>query len=337
MSADSELVSKIVSNSSLKGSITRINNTGIEIWNHCLNSEFPISNKVYNNTTATCQIGTPHQGFTIITPVKHNNFNGKAKIIDPNGRLWAKFTYDKGEATGNCKLYYESGKLFYDGYMKDGYRNGRGTEYDESGEIMFDGFFINGLRNPLIRRNEEKRNYWNEVDDFGEVISICKRDIEGLYTGTCYFFQNGRISRISKWDHGLETELLHKFEGSNMISYRYGEETYKGEFKRITDFKYVRTDINKISILNLEIKRGGSVPSCCESFCYMVIRGILSIDCCIIITLAVLLTILSKKVSVTFIVCSVCCIYFSIFTCLCFWETGDCLIQGLVKKCLKRI
>ena len=226
MSADSELVSKIVSNSSLKGSITRINNTGIEIWNHCLNSEFPISNKVYNNKTATCQIGT-------------------------HGRLWAKFTYAKGEATGNCKLYYESGKLFYDGYMKDGYRNGRGTEYDESGEIMFDGFFINGLRNPLIRRNEEKRNYWNEVDDFGEVISICKRDIEGLYTGTCYFFQNGRISRISKWDHGLETELLHKFEGGKMISYRCGEETYKGEFKRISDFKYVRTGINKRIIVNL--------------------------------------------------------------------------------------
>ena len=79
------------------------------------------------------------------------------------------------------------------------------------------------------------------------------------------------------------------------------------------------------------------MPSCCESFCYMVIRGILSIDCCIIIILAVLLTILSKKGSVTFIVCLVCCIYFSMITCLYFWETGDCLIQGLVKKCLKRI
>ena len=135
--------------------------------------------------------------------------------------------------------------------MKDGYRSGRGTEYDESGEILFDGFFINGLRNPLIRANAERRNYWNEVDDFGEVISICQRDIEGLYTGTCLFFQNGRISRISKWNHGLESELLHKFEGGKMISYRCGEETYKGEFKRISDFKYVRTGINKRIIVNL--------------------------------------------------------------------------------------
>ena len=251
MSADSELVSKLISNSSIKGSITRINNTGIEIWNHCLYSEFPISNTVYNNKVTTCQIGPPHQGFAIITPIKNDNFNGKAKIIDPNGQLWVKFKYDKGEATGKCKLYYESGELFYDGYMKDGYRNGRGTEYDESGEIIFDGFFLNGMRNPLIQRNKEKRNYWNEVDDFGEVISISKRDNEGLYTGTCYFFQNGRISSISKWKHGLETELLHKFEGDTMISYLCCKENYKGEYKRISDFKYVRTGINNRIIVNL--------------------------------------------------------------------------------------
>ena len=225
--------------------------TGIEIWNHCLYSEFPINNTIYDKKVATSQIGAPHQGFTIIALVKHDNFNGEAKILDPNGQLWAKFKYKKGKATGKCKLYYESGELFYDGYMKDGYRNGRGTEYDESGEIIFDGFFINGLRNPLIRRNNEKFNYWNEVDDFGEVISICKRDNEGLYTGTCYFFKNGRISRISKWKHGLETELLHKFEGDKMISYLCGEERYRGTFKRISDFKYIRTGINGRIIVNL--------------------------------------------------------------------------------------
>lgn len=69
----------------------------------------------------------------------------------------------------------------------------------------------------------------------------------------------------------------------------------------------------------------------------MVIRGILSIDFCIIVILIVLITTILKESNVGyFIVCLFCCIYFSIFTCLCFWETGDCLIQGLVKKCLKR-
>ena len=240
MSTDNELISVIVSNSLNKESFTRTNNNGIEIWDHCLYSEFPISNTTYDDKIATCQIGAPHRGFSLTTFTDHNRFDGEAEIRDPNGQLWARYEYSQGEATGKCELYYESGDLFYDGYMKNGYRNGRGIEYDESGEIIFDGFFSNGLRNPLIRENGEKRNYWNEVDDFGELVSICRRDNEGLISGTCYFFNNGRIAKISKWKHGLEIQQLHTFNGNEMTSYRKDKVVYKGEFQRISDFKYVR-------------------------------------------------------------------------------------------------
>ena len=43
------------------------NEENTDIWNNCISSEFPIINVDMNEYEAICQIGSPHQGYTLKT------------------------------------------------------------------------------------------------------------------------------------------------------------------------------------------------------------------------------------------------------------------------------
>ena len=218
-----------------------------DIWNHCISSEFPIIGMDTEDEIATCEIGQPHFGFTMKTMIDDEEddediiLDGEAKIYDPSGQLCAKFYYEKGEATGECKLYYESGELYFNGYLENGYRSGRGLEYSEDGEVIFDGFYKNGKRNPKIQRNKKKRKYWDEIDDTGKILRVCKKNYKGLNYGTCYTFKNGNIQSISIWKDGIEMGIWYEFDGKTMRIYEYGRTVYAGRYKKISDFKYFAT------------------------------------------------------------------------------------------------
>ena len=212
------------------------------IWNNFIPSEFPILIMNIEDGVAICDIGKPHIGYTIKAPVVHDDIlDGEAQIYDPNGQLYAEFHYDRGEITGECKLYYESGELYFDGYFEKGYRSGRGIEYSKSGKKEFDGFYKNGRRNPKIERNKKHYRYWNEVDDSGKNLCICKKNYKGLNDGVCSFFENGKIYKISKWRDGEEVAIWYEFQGSDMVIYECGRIGYKGPYKRVTDFQYIPT------------------------------------------------------------------------------------------------
>ena len=219
-----------------------VNNNGyleMDIWKNSISSEFPIVHMKIDNKKATCMIGQPHLGFTIESFVINTRLNGKARILDQSGNIWAEYQYIEGRETGVCKLYYRSGKLFYYGYLINGFRNGKGTEYDETGKIIFDGFFKDGSRNPVFLRRWDHENYWNEVDDNGTLVSICQKDDLGQNYGICYFFNDGVINHISKWKNGKEAEMLYMFEGAIMVKYKKGKEKYRGKYMRKSDFEYI--------------------------------------------------------------------------------------------------
>ena len=214
----------------------------IDIWDNCISSEFPIINMDINDGIATCQIGQPHLGFTMIAMVDDDNtLDGEAKIYDPSGQLCANFYYEEGEETGECELYYDSGELYFDGYLEKGYRSGRGIEYSEYGEKLFDGFYKNGKRNLNIQRNKKKRKYWDEVDASGKIVRVCKKDYKGQNYGTCYTLNDGHIKTISIWKDGLEVGVWYEFEGNKMKIFEYGKTVYCGRYKKISDFKYFAT------------------------------------------------------------------------------------------------
>lgn len=249
MSKSIEIITVNIGDSEAKDESVERNSYGTDVWNNCISSEFPIIETKMEDGIATCEIGQPHLGYTLLAIVDmYYCLNGDAHIYNSNGQLCAELIFFEGEETGPCKLYYDSGELYFDGYLEKGYRNGRGIEYSKSGAIIFDGFYKDGRRNPKIRRNEKHRKYWNDIDDSGQISCICKKNYRGLNDGTCYFYEDGNIKSISKWKDGEEIETINKFDGDQMTTFRNGKLVYSGGYAKLTDFKYVPTAGRRMKI-----------------------------------------------------------------------------------------
>ena len=215
----------------------KVKKGGVNIWKNDISAEFPILSTVKNSNEAVCQIGFPHHGFKMVVELKNNELHGKAVITNLDGKVFAQFSYKNGNGNGKCQLYYESGSLFFSGYLINGYRDGLGIEYDESGDVMYNGFFTKGMRNYRILKNKEKEGYWNEICERATVLSICHKDKHGRNDGVCYFYKNSVIDHISRWEKGIEVELLHLFHGDIMESYKNGKLVYYGPFQQISDME----------------------------------------------------------------------------------------------------
>ena len=215
---------------------------GSEIWSWCISNQFPISEIISKSENMVIlSTGEPHQGYTIHTQMKDGKLHGNATIQSPENIIIAKFKYSEGNMTGPCELYYPSGILFFEGYLENGYRQGRGTEYNEQGRVIFDGFYEKGMKLNLYPFIFFGKGYWKEMDDENELRSVCQIDDKGKRYGICYFFEHGKISRVSKWQDGNEIKLLKEFTDDNtMIEYENGVIVYEGEFLNSLKENYPR-------------------------------------------------------------------------------------------------
>ena len=136
-------------------------------------------------------------------------------------------------------MYYRSGEIYFSGFLLEGYRNGPGVEYRKDGSVIYEGFYKNGRRAPNIKQRSDGSNYWDEKNKYGEMVSMFQIDDIGLYHGICYIYFNGEISKISRWEHGKEMEILKKFDGLTMQMYENGKETFSGRYYRKSVFEYV--------------------------------------------------------------------------------------------------
>ena len=205
----------------------------------CISDEFPIIDISVHKGIATCKIGAPHNGYTLVTSTKKNKLDGEANIYTPDNIRIATFIFEKEEANGECTFYYRSGKPLFRGYLQNGYRDGYGVEYNEEGQIEFDGFFTDGTRNPLITRSADNSNLWYERDQSGNLISICHKDENGLNHGVCYFYDQGKLSYISRWEHDVEIETTHRFRGDRLTTYKNGKITFRGKYVMKSEFEYI--------------------------------------------------------------------------------------------------
>ena len=214
------------------------NEENTDIWNNCISSEFPIINMNMDKGQAICLIGSPHQGYTLNTSQKNGRLHGEAFLYDYDNRVVASLTYQEGVANGKCTIYYRSGEIYFSGILYKGYRHGPGVEYNKDGSPIYEGFFKNGRRAPNIKLRSDGSNYWDEKDEKDEMVSLFQIDVNGLNHGICYFYCDGEISKISRWEHGYETESLKKFNGPIMKVFKNGQEVYYGRFRKESDFEY---------------------------------------------------------------------------------------------------
>ena len=213
---------------------------------NCISDEFPIIDIDINQRVATCKIGYPRNGYTILTSTKKNKLDGEATIYTPDNIRIATFTYKEDEATGKCIFYYRSGKPLFQGCLKNGYRDGFGVVYNKEGGIAFIGFFKDGYQNPLITRSGKNSNLWYERDQFGNLISICHKDENGQNHGKCFFYDLGKMSHISVWEHGKEIDTTHVFNGDILTIYKDGKIAYQGNYVMISPFEFMPRESIKI-------------------------------------------------------------------------------------------
>ena len=220
----------------------RNDDNGSEIWNWCISNQFPISEIISKSENMVIlSTGEPHQGYTIHTQMKDSKLHGDATIQSPENVIIAKFKYSEGNMTGPCRLYYPSGILFFKGYLENGYRQGRGTEYNEQGIVIFDGFYEKGVKLKIYPFKELGEGYWKEMDDENELRSVYQIDDKGKRYGICYFFEHGKISRVSEWQDGNEIDVLKEFTDDNtMIEYENGVKVYEGGFLNSLEENYPR-------------------------------------------------------------------------------------------------
>ena len=141
--------------------------------------------------------------------------------------------------SGYCRIYDEPHHVFFEGHFEDGKREGKGKEIDLNGEVVFDGFYSNGRRMNIFEMKEMK-GYWKEVNEEGELISICHKNKKYENDGICYFYSNSKIDKVSEWKNGKEVNVLKRFEGNKMTEYKNGMMIYKGGYLNNIESDYAR-------------------------------------------------------------------------------------------------
>ena len=140
---------------------------------------------------------------------------GVKAYFDESGQILRLYEWNEGlemPFNGFYKLYDEKNKKWIEGEYRDGIRNGACKEYEENGKLVFDGYFENGKKLNLVRL-PEMNGYWKEFDDNGALKCVCKKDKDGQNEGVCYFYENGKLKKISEWKQGKEiaTSGYYKF------------------------------------------------------------------------------------------------------------------------------
>lgn len=200
------------------------------VWSLYLPQQFPVLSIDQFKRKVVLNIGPPHQGYKIYTSMVNNKLEGKAKLLNTRNKIIATFSYVKGEMTGLCKIYFQSGELYYRGYLLNGYRHGYGEVYDKQGERIFEGFYKSGMRINNIKRMENMKDYWQEEDMNGNILSVCQKDAFGNNQNLCYFFNQGVLDRVCYCENNIVTETILRFENNKMWIYKKGVARYYGTY-----------------------------------------------------------------------------------------------------------
>ena len=129
--------------------------------------------------------------------------------------------------TGYFKLYDERNRKWIEGEYKNGVCNGVIKEYDINGSMISECLYSNGIKLNVVRLSE-MAGYWKEYDENGNLKSICKIDDCGRYEGICYFYETGKVKRISEWLNGREYSLMGSIKFYDVAQRKWIDGFYNG-------------------------------------------------------------------------------------------------------------
>ena len=137
--------------------------------------------------------------------VPFDKMPGYWKEYDEHGRLVSITQRDDFERNeGICYFYDEKGGISRISEWKDGKEvsdTGYCEIYDVNRDYWYKGHFEKGKK--LTKTPYKgKKGYWQECNEDNQLVTICSQDKDEKNDGICYFYSNGRINRVSFWEHG---------------------------------------------------------------------------------------------------------------------------------------
>ena len=70
--------------------------------------------------------------------------------------------------------------------------------------------YENGLKK--MEEMDDDSDYWKEVNDSGEIVSIWKLNDKGERDGECYLYEDGDIKYVKLFKNDKEVRLMKEFE-----------------------------------------------------------------------------------------------------------------------------
>lgn len=118
--------------------------------------------------------------------------------------------------------YNEKGKVIYEGGYSHSVdklfcREGQGREYNDSGCVVYDGLYSNGEH---VQRIREIRGWKVVVDEqTSKLVQAYQTDSRGVRNGTCKYYENKVIVKITEWEKGKEIRTVSEITDSRMRIY----------------------------------------------------------------------------------------------------------------------
>ena len=131
--------------------------------------------------------------------------------------------------SGHLKIYDEPRKVWLEGDVENGFFNGKVNALNSLGVFQFQEFYEQGKKKE-VTMVKQGNGYWKELDVNGNTVSLTRKNMKGENEGICYFYSDGKISRISEWKNGREITLYKRMTGNTMTMYRNGKKVYEGGF-----------------------------------------------------------------------------------------------------------
>ena len=166
---------------------------------------------------------------TIQVKYENGKKEGSAIVLSAKKTRLAQLHYHQGILEGYCVFYDENGRRVKEAMFENGIHNGWGCEYQNS-EVIFTGIYKDGKRySQLLEYSYDTAFLQESIDN--EIISVCKYNENHKKDGLCYFYENGKVNRVTCFENGIEKNTIQEFKGKSMIEYdKNGKMTYQGQY-----------------------------------------------------------------------------------------------------------
>lgn len=178
---------------------------------------------------------------------KPNYVNGKLEgivyVFDKRKLIYAKLCFHQDSLDGISE-FYENGVLHELRTYKNHTAEGWGSLIENGEETVW--FVYKRGKRVVALAKVDNTSFRKEIEiSSGSLLSIAQYNEKKELHGTCYKFNDSKISRISEYENGKEVHVIKCFENDEMKEFSDSHLIYQGQYACLSEMEYVREGSGK--------------------------------------------------------------------------------------------